>query len=43
VTYDQRHNGRSLSPAGWSATTISEQADDAAALIDGLGNGRNEP
>jgi pimeloyl-ACP methyl ester carboxylesterase len=36
VTYDRRGNSRSLRPAGWTATTIDEQADDAEALISGL-------
>jgi pimeloyl-ACP methyl ester carboxylesterase len=33
VTYDRRGNSRSPSPPGWTATTLDEQADDAAALI----------
>jgi len=37
VTYDRRGNSRSPAPAGWVATTVDEQADDAAALIEGLG------
>lgn len=36
VTYDRRGNSRSPRPAGWTVTTIDEQADDAAALIKGL-------
>jgi pimeloyl-ACP methyl ester carboxylesterase len=36
VTYDRRGNSRSPRPAGWSVTTIDEQADDAAALIKAL-------
>jgi pimeloyl-ACP methyl ester carboxylesterase len=37
VTYDRRGNSRSPRPAGWTATTIDEQADDAAGLLRGLG------
>lgn len=37
ITYDRRGNSRSTAPAGWSATSVDEQADDAAALIAGLG------
>lgn len=33
VTYDRRGNSRSPRPAGWTATSVGEQADDAAALI----------
>jgi pimeloyl-ACP methyl ester carboxylesterase len=33
VTYDRRGNSRSPSPAGWTSTTMDEQADDAAALL----------
>ncbi|WP_125609999.1 alpha/beta fold hydrolase [Specibacter cremeus] len=36
LTYDRRGNSRSLPPAGWEATTVDEQADDAAALITAL-------
>ena len=36
VTYDRRGNGRSPKPAGWTATSPEEQADDAAALLAGL-------
>jgi hypothetical protein len=36
VTYDRRGNSRSPRPPGWTATTIDEQADDAAALLGGL-------
>jgi pimeloyl-ACP methyl ester carboxylesterase len=36
VTYDRRGNSRSPRPAGWTTTSVSEQADDAAALIRGL-------
>jgi pimeloyl-ACP methyl ester carboxylesterase len=37
VTYDRRGNSRSPRPAGWSRTTMEEQADDAAALLASLG------
>lgn len=37
VTYDRRGNGRSPRPDGWVATSVKEQADDAAALLDALG------
>jgi pimeloyl-ACP methyl ester carboxylesterase len=37
VTYDRRGNGRSPKPAGWTTTSPEEQADDAAALLAGLG------
>ena len=33
VTYDRRSNSRSPRPSGWTTTSVSEQADDAAALI----------
>jgi pimeloyl-ACP methyl ester carboxylesterase len=33
VTYDRRGNSRSPRPGGWRTTSVSEQADDAAALI----------
>ena len=36
VTYDRRGNGQSPKPAGWTATSPEEQADDAAALLAGL-------
>jgi pimeloyl-ACP methyl ester carboxylesterase len=36
VTYDRRGNSRSPRPRGWRATTINEQADDAAALLAAL-------
>ncbi|WP_284748367.1 alpha/beta fold hydrolase [Amycolatopsis sp. RTGN1] len=39
LTYDRRANSRSPRPAGWSTTTIDEQADDAAALVTALGLG----
>jgi pimeloyl-ACP methyl ester carboxylesterase len=37
VTYDRRGNSRSPRPQGWTATSIDEQADDAAGLLDALG------
>src|SRR6185503_14496854 len=37
VTYDRRGNSRSPRPVGWNATTMEEQADDAAALTRALG------
>jgi pimeloyl-ACP methyl ester carboxylesterase len=37
TTYDRRGNSRSPRPAGWTATSIAEQADDAAALLAALG------
>jgi pimeloyl-ACP methyl ester carboxylesterase len=37
VTYDRRGNSRSPRPAGWTTTSVSEQADDAAGLIHALG------
>jgi pimeloyl-ACP methyl ester carboxylesterase len=37
VTYDRRGNSRSPRPSGWTTTSVSEQADDAAALIEALG------
>jgi len=36
VVYDRRGNSRSPRPAGWAATSVAEQADDAAALIESL-------
>ena len=36
VTYDRRGNSRSPRPAGWMATSMDEQADDAAALLRAL-------
>jgi pimeloyl-ACP methyl ester carboxylesterase len=36
VTYDRRGNARSPRPAGWTSTTIGEQADDLAGLIETL-------
>lgn len=39
VTYDRRANSRSPRPPGWTTTTIEQQADDAAALVEKLGLG----
>jgi pimeloyl-ACP methyl ester carboxylesterase len=36
VTYDRRGNSRSPRPLGWSTTSVAEQADDAAGLIEAL-------
>ena len=36
LTYDRRGNSRSPRPAGWTTTTMDEQADDAAALLRAL-------
>lgn len=33
ITYDRRGNSRSPRPPGWAATSIDEQADDAAGLL----------
>jgi pimeloyl-ACP methyl ester carboxylesterase len=37
VTYDRRGNSRSPRPLGWITTSVAEQADDAAGLIEVLG------
>jgi len=37
VTYDRRGNSRSPRPAGWTTTSMDEQADDAARLLRALG------
>ena len=37
ITYDRRGNSRSPAPTGWTATTVDEQAADAAALLEALG------
>ncbi len=37
VTYDRRGNSRSPRPAGWTRTSMPEQADDAAALLASVG------
>ena len=36
ITYDRRGNSRSPAPTGWTTTTVEEQADDAAALLEAL-------
>jgi pimeloyl-ACP methyl ester carboxylesterase len=36
VTYDRRGNSRSERPAGWTKTSVSEQADDADGIIRAL-------
>ena len=36
VTYDRRGNSRSPAPEGWTRTSVPEQADDAAALVQAL-------
>lgn len=33
TTYDRRGNSRSPAPQGWATTSVTEQADDAAALL----------
>jgi pimeloyl-ACP methyl ester carboxylesterase len=37
VTYDRRSNSRSPRPDGWGSTSIEEQSEDAARLIETLG------
>ena len=37
VTYDRRGNSRSERPRGWTTTSVAEQADDAAGIVQGLG------
>jgi len=37
VTYDRRGNSRSERPTGWTMTSVTEQADDAAGMIRALG------
>ncbi|HLZ72752.1 MAG TPA: alpha/beta hydrolase [Dehalococcoidia bacterium] len=37
ITYDRRGNSRSPRPAGWTTTSMDEQADDAAGLLRALG------
>lgn len=39
ISYDRRGNSRSPSPAGWSVTSLDEQADDAAGLLEFLETG----
>jgi pimeloyl-ACP methyl ester carboxylesterase len=36
VTYDRRGNSRSPQPPGWKMTSMDEQADDAAGLLEAL-------
>ncbi len=36
VTYDRRANSRSPRPAGWAQTSVAEQVEDAAALLERL-------
>ena len=36
VVYDRRGNSRSPRPPGWTATSVAEQADDAAGLIQAI-------
>jgi len=36
IAYDRRGNSRSSRPDGWTETSITEQADDAAALLQAL-------
>jgi pimeloyl-ACP methyl ester carboxylesterase len=37
ITYDRRGTSRSGAPAGWSATSVVEQAEDAAELLARIG------
>ncbi|MDQ3897499.1 MAG: alpha/beta hydrolase [Actinomycetota bacterium] len=37
ITYDRRGTSRSAPPAGWSETTVAEQAHDAAAVLARVG------
>jgi pimeloyl-ACP methyl ester carboxylesterase len=37
VTYDRRGNSRSERPKGWTMTSVAEQADDAAGIVQALG------
>ena len=37
ITYDRRGNSRSPKPADWTSTSVSEQAEDAAGIIQVLG------
>jgi pimeloyl-ACP methyl ester carboxylesterase len=39
ITYDRRGNSRSPRPIGWTTTSVPEQADDAAGLIQALALG----
>ena len=36
ITYDRRGNSRSPRPEGWTATSVAEQADDAAGLLSAM-------
>jgi len=36
ITYDRRGNSRSPRPEGWTSTSVTEQADDAAGLLSAL-------
>jgi pimeloyl-ACP methyl ester carboxylesterase len=38
LTYDRRGNSRSRAPAGWTETSIEEQAADAAGLVSAVGS-----
>lgn len=37
ITYDRRGTSRSAAPAGWSETTVAEQADDATDVLSRVG------
>lgn len=37
ISYDRRGTSRSAAPAGWTSTSVGEQADDAAAVLDQQG------
>jgi pimeloyl-ACP methyl ester carboxylesterase len=37
VTYDRRGNSRSERPTGWTTSSVAEQADDAAGIVQTLG------
>ena len=37
ITYDRRGNSRSPTPTGWTQTSLQEQANDAAGLVQSLG------
>ena len=37
LSYDRRGTSRSPRPEGWTSTSMDEQADDAAALLEALG------
>jgi pimeloyl-ACP methyl ester carboxylesterase len=39
VTYDRRGTSRSARPEGWSKTSVAEQADDAAGVLEAVGVG----